>query len=171
MENWWRLTMPSATASKVLALQQEKLVLGKLWDRTKGGVRDTEALPVWVRGHTPVPWLILAGQASLTLCWRQVKGPLSFEEDHSLREGSSNLKSQTADHSFDSHRGLFWIHAVGVGLAHTFLSTWKATFPQLCLVNFLLPDLASLMRQSPTICLPDIINLGNRILDSCLSQL
>lgn len=28
--------------------------------------------------------------------------PLSFEEDHSLREGSSNLKSQAADHSFDS---------------------------------------------------------------------
>lgn len=84
-----------------------------------------------------------------TLCRRQVKGPLSFEEAHSLREGSSNLKSQTADHSFDSHRGLFQIHAVGVGLAHTFLSSWKATFPQLCLVNFLLPDLASLMRQFP----------------------
>ena len=47
-----------------------------------------------------MPLLVLAVQVSQALCRRQVKGPLSFKEDHLLREGSANLKSRTTDRSF-----------------------------------------------------------------------
>lgn len=165
-----------ATADEVYSYWQkfpvlfQHLLLGKLWDRTEGGVRAREAVPACGWQGAPVSSLqVSAGRPPGHTPQEGGGRTGSVKEGHLLREGSEYPRSPTTDHSFIRQLWRPRVSAVGPGprTRRSLFQEGRCPPPPPGWLHS--PHLASLWGPFPQMCPHGLITLWNRTSASCLA--